>query len=106
AVLWNPAISERAPEFPEVEAAARGLGLQVISLEAREPGELEAAFEAASRQRVEALLTLDNGLLAANRGQLAELVTKSRLPMMSAGRFLADAAGLMAYGPDPADQHR
>src|SRR5215212_3579687 len=37
AVLWNPAISERAPEFPEVEAAAQALGLQVISLEARAP---------------------------------------------------------------------
>jgi len=106
AVLWNPAISERAPEFPEVEAAAQALGLKVISLEAREPSELEAAFEAASGQRAEALLTLDNGLLATNRSQLTELVTKSRLPMMSAGRFLADPAGLMAYGPDPADQHR
>src|SRR5919199_4799334 len=106
AVLWNPAISERAPEFPEVEAAARALGLQVISLEAREPGELEAAFEAASRQRAEALLTLDNALLAASRVQLAELVTKSRLPTISDGRFLVDAAGLMAYGPDQADQHR
>ena len=51
AVLWNPAIPERAPEFPEVEAAARTLGLQVISLEAREARELEAAFEAASGQR-------------------------------------------------------
>jgi len=106
AVLWNPAISERAPEFPEVEAAAQALGLQVISLEAREPSELEAAFAAASGQRAEALLTLDNALLAANRGQLSELVTKSRLPTMSDGRFLADAAGLMAYGPDQADQHR
>ena len=106
AVLWNPAISERAPEFPEVEAAAQSLGLQVISLEAREPGELEAAFEAASGQRANALLTLDNALLSANRGQLAELVTKSRLPTISDGRFLADAAGLMAYGPDQADQHR
>jgi putative tryptophan/tyrosine transport system substrate-binding protein len=106
AVLWNPAISERAPEFPEVEAAAQALGLQVISLEAREPSEFEAAFEAASRQRAEALLTLDNALLAANRGQLAELVTKSRLPTISDGRLLVDAAGLMAYGPDQVDQHR
>ena len=78
----------------------------MISLEAREPSEFEAAFEAASGQRAEALLTLDNALLAANRGQLAELVTKSRLPTMSDGRFLADAVGLMAYGPDQADQHR
>ena len=105
AVLWNPALSERASEFPEVEAAARGLGLQVISLEAREPSELEAAFEAASGQRAEALLTLDNALLYANRSQLAELATKSRLPMMSGSQPLADAGGLMAYGPDPVDQH-
>ena len=62
--------------------------------------------EAAGRQRANALLTLDNALLAANRVQLAELVTKSRLPTISDGRFLADAAGLMAYGPDQVDQHR
>jgi len=106
AVLWNPAIPERAPEFPEVEAAARTLGLQVISLEAREASELEAAFEAASGQRAEALLTLDNGLLSVHRAELAGLATRSRLPMMSGGRVYADAGGLLSYGPDALDEYR
>ncbi len=89
-----------------MEAAARTLGLQVISLEAREARELEAAFEAASGQRAETLLTLDNGLLSVHRAELAGLATRSRLPMMSGGRVYADAGGLLSYGPDALDEYR
>jgi putative ABC transport system substrate-binding protein len=107
AVLWNPAIRERASEFPEAEVAARALGLQVVSVEAREAGELESAFEAASRQRADVLLTLDNALMNTHRGRVVELATQSRLPSMSATRVLVDAGGLMAYGSDRLDQlHR
>ena len=106
AILWNPAIPERAAEFPDAESAARALGLQAISLEVREAGELATAFEAASRLRAEALLTLNNTVLGTNRMQLADLATKGRLPMMSNSRDFADAGGLMGYGPSNRDQHR
>jgi putative ABC transport system substrate-binding protein len=105
-VLWNPAIRERASEFPDVEVAARALGLQAVSLEAREVSELEPAFEAAARERAAALLILDNALTNSNRNLVVGLATKSRLPMMSAAREFADAGGLMAYGPDRVDQFR
>ena len=105
AILWNPAIPERAAEFPDAEAAARALGLHAISLEVREAGELATAFETASRLRAEALLTLNNTVLGTNRTQLVGLATKGRLPMMSAGRDYVDAGGLMGYGPNNRDQH-
>ncbi|HYU20152.1 MAG TPA: ABC transporter substrate-binding protein [Chloroflexota bacterium] len=105
-VLWNPAIVERTSEFPDVEAAAQMLGLQVVSLEAREASELQAAFEAAIRQQADVIFTLDNALLSVHSAELAGLTTKHRLPMMSANRDYAAVGGLMSYGPDYLEQYR
>ena len=58
-VLWNPDMADRAGEFQEVEEAARALGLEVRSLEVRDHGALEAAFERASAERVDGLFVID-----------------------------------------------
>jgi putative ABC transport system substrate-binding protein len=106
AVLWNPAIPERASEFPETEIAARALGLEVVSLEVREASGLEAAFDAAVGERSTALLTLDNLVTTNNRSRIVGLATKSRVPMMSQRQEMAYAGGLLAYAPDTVDQRR
>ncbi len=82
------------------------LGLQVVSLEAREASELQAAFEAAIRQQADVIFTLDNALLSVHSAELAGLTTKHRLPMMSANRDYAAVGGLMSYGPDYLEQYR
>jgi putative ABC transport system substrate-binding protein len=106
AVLWNPAIPERAAEFPDTQAAARGLGLTVQSLEVAASEDFERAFAAALRERADALLTLDNFLLAAHAGQVVHFTTTNRLPWMSTSQELAAAGGLLAYGPNLPDQFR
>jgi putative ABC transport system substrate-binding protein len=49
AVLWNPTHVDN--EFQEMQGAARTLGIHLQSLEVRAPGELDGAFQAASRER-------------------------------------------------------
>src|SRR5215470_6299510 len=58
AVLYNPVNPGSAPQLREAEAAARALTLQIHTLEARVPQEIEGAFTAMTRQRVGALLVL------------------------------------------------
>src|SRR5262245_50734043 len=42
----------------------------------------------------------------ANRGQIASLAQKNRLPSMYAQQEYVDAGGLMSYGPSNPDMHR
>jgi putative tryptophan/tyrosine transport system substrate-binding protein len=100
-MLWNPgAAPERAGDFQLAEAATGPLGLEVRSLEAREPGALDGAFERAVRERVDGLSVIDNVVLTSNAVRIGELAQQHRLPMMSANRPLVAAGGLVAYGPN------
>jgi putative ABC transport system substrate-binding protein len=97
-VLWNPGIAD--DRAYEAEEAARTLGLDVRSLEARDPGALGAAFERASAERVDGLFLIDNPVLTLNAPRVGELARRHRLPMNSGQRGPTAAGGLMAYGVD------
>ncbi len=99
AVLWNPANPVfQAQMVKETEAAARSLGIQLRMLEARDAQEIDRAFEAMTRERVEALTVLADPVFGVHRTRLAALAAKSRLPSVSGFQEYAEAGGLMAYG--------
>jgi putative tryptophan/tyrosine transport system substrate-binding protein len=63
---------------------------------------LPRAFEAAAKERAEALIVALDGLTQANLRPIAELAAKHRLPSIYGAREYADYGGLVAYGPsDP-----
>jgi len=105
-VLWNPDLAHRVDEFREGEEAARALGLDVRSLEARDPGALGAAFERASAERVDGLVLIDNLVLTGNPTRVGELARRHRLPMSSTGRPSVAAGGLLDYGPNTPARYR
>jgi putative ABC transport system substrate-binding protein len=95
-LLWNPA-DEEPGGYQEVEEAARALGLEVRSLEVRDHGALEAAFERASAERVDGLFVIGSPVLMSNAARVGELARRHRLPMC-APRASVAAGGLLAYG--------
>jgi putative ABC transport system substrate-binding protein len=97
-VIWNPARTDRDGEFQLVEAAAGALGLELRSLEVRDPGALEAAFERASAERVDGLFLLDSAGLTDNPTRIGALALRHRLPMSSGQRRPVVAGGLLVYG--------
>jgi putative tryptophan/tyrosine transport system substrate-binding protein len=81
--LWD----ENAPGpkigFKEYEGAARALKIQLQSLEVRGPDpDFEGAFQAATKGRVHALITITNPLLTRYAKRIANLAIKNRLPSM------------------------
>jgi putative ABC transport system substrate-binding protein len=106
AFLWNPAISDRAYERQETEAAAQALALRLHPLAARTPEELEAAFAAAATEPPEALLLQNSALISGHQARIAELAARSRLATMAGVPDFAANGGLMGYGPNRADQWR
>jgi putative tryptophan/tyrosine transport system substrate-binding protein len=91
-----------SPTYTDVrkgaQNAAQKVGLTLVSVEARNPQEIEAAFAAFVRERVQAFISAGDALFFAQRRQIAELALKSRLPSMFSQREYAAAGGLMSYG--------
>jgi putative ABC transport system substrate-binding protein len=90
----------------ETEVAAQSLHLQVQLLEVQGPDEIESAFDAAKKQRADALVQIEAALFAPHQQRIIELATKARLPAVHNNRADVEAGGLMSYGPDRVDMHR
>ena len=106
AVLSNPAGPNHAPMISNVKSAARTLGVELLLLEASEPGEFDGAFAAMANERVGALFVFGDPMLGVHRARLADLAVQYRLPSMHTNRPHVEAGGLMCYGPSFSDLWR
>jgi putative ABC transport system substrate-binding protein len=92
-------------EMAEVQAAARTLGLGVVTLEIRHAEDIARAFEAL-KGRVEALYVCGDPLMSTNRTRIITLAQTARLPTIYNFRDYVEAGGLMSYGPNFPDMYR
>jgi len=90
----------------ETQAAAKALGLHFQSLELRDSKDFDSAFEAATKEHTQALLTGPGPVINTNHARIIEFAAKNRLPAMYAGPEFVNAGGLMSYAPDYTDQYR
>jgi putative tryptophan/tyrosine transport system substrate-binding protein len=106
-VLWDADDRGGAIGFKEYEAAARALKIQLQSLEIRGPNpDLEGAFQAATKGRVNALITITNPLLARYPKRIADLAIKNRLPSMYERAEYVEAGGLVSYSTNDPEAFR
>ena len=106
AIFLNPTTPCNNVEFKETEIAARGLGLQLQSLEVRESNDFAKAFAVIVKERAHALLTLPDPITNVQAKQIAEFAAKNRLPAIYHRPESIDAGGLMSYGPSYNDLFR
>ena len=106
AVLWNPASPDKQLDFRETQAAARALKVQLQSLEVRGPKDFDKVFQAATKERTHALITLSDPLTGSQGRRIMDFAAKSRLPAMYGDSVFVEAGGLMAYGPNIFDLYR
>src|SRR5262245_6697344 len=105
--VLDDASTDIRASFQDFEPAARALKIQLQSLEVHGPKpNLARAFQAAAKGRVNALITVRTALLIKYRNQIADLVTKNRLPSMWEGSDFVDAGGLMSYSASDAEVFR
>jgi len=90
----NPAAP---PEWEEVKAAAKSLGLQAELFDVRNKDDLSRAFDLAVRQRVGALVIGADGLMQANQQLIVDLAARNKLPGVYPNREFVEAGGLIAY---------
>ena len=106
AVLGMSTNPGNAQSLRETELAAGALGVQMQYLDVLGPKDIETAFRAASKARVNAVLVLPSPVLLLQRTQVVELVVKNRLPAIYSQREFLEAGGLMTYGTNFADLWR
>ena len=106
ALIRNASRKGTEEHLREAEIATRKVGLQLLSLEVREPEDIETAFQAAERGRVEALIVVSNGLGGAQRARIISLATQKRLPIIASSDSYVRAGGLMSYSTDRSEQQR
>ena len=80
AILFNPDNPAAIVSLPAMEATAKSLKLELRRFGVRGPGDIDSAFAAMAKKRVDAVVTTDEGLLTANSGVIANLAAKMRLP--------------------------
>ena len=88
------------------EAGARAVGVQLQILQVKTPADLDGAFQAATRSRVGAVITLPNTFFVVHAARVAELALEHRLPLASYYREEVDAGALIWYGVSRSDMWR
>jgi putative tryptophan/tyrosine transport system substrate-binding protein len=100
ALLINPnvPISRRYLEESEAAAVQLGIGLHVFA--ARSVLEIEPAFDAIARARMQAVAINADGLFFQTRSLLGRLAVERGLPTCGYSREILEAGILLSYGPD------
>lgn len=100
AILWNPTVPDRVADFRQVQDAANAMGLELLSLEARELAGVAAALEAALSQHAGAVIVLPDTVTSRAAPHLAAFTAQHALPAMYVDKeLMLEAGGLIAYGP-------
>jgi putative ABC transport system substrate-binding protein len=106
AMMTNSALSLHAIYRAEVEPAAHRLGLTIIPVEVRVPEDIDGAFAAIAREKVEGLLILGQPIVFVAREKLVRLTLEHKLPAAVVFGEVAQAGILMSYGPRLIDDFR
>ena len=106
ALLLNPDNAANASIAVTVQAAAQSAGLRLLRVEARSLEEIERGFVTMKRERSEAVIVASDGMFVGRRRQIADLLTKNRLPSIFPFPEDVEAGALMSYGVNLAEIYR
>jgi putative ABC transport system substrate-binding protein len=105
AQFWDPNL--RSPELDRaVEAAARAVGRQMVTVRVGTEDEFDAAFETIVQAGAGALFVGIGPFYLSQRRRLVALAARHALPASYAQRAFVEAGGLMSYGASDTDAFR
>jgi putative ABC transport system substrate-binding protein len=108
AMLINPKKKYSGVERDEMESAAKTLGERVSLrvLNASTTGDIEVAFEAIARSKIEALLVGTDSFFSTERKLILRLTERHQVPAIYDSRVQVEEGGLISYGSVYADVYR
>ena len=106
AFLWQSIGPRGNLALTEMEAAAKALGLKLLSLDVRSLDDFDSAFARAKKEGAQALITTTGPLINTQQRQVLDFAAKNRLPAMYQESEWVKAGGLMSYAPNYTDLYR
>jgi putative ABC transport system substrate-binding protein len=99
ALLMNPNNPNVDVERMDAEAGARKLGLETVTLNARNAREIDTAFEQLLGAKVDGIITASDPIPLDRREQIVAFANQHKLPVVGFVRQFAAVGGLLNYGP-------
>jgi ABC-type uncharacterized transport system substrate-binding protein len=107
AVLRDPNIASGIGQFAAIQAVAPPFNVELIPIDIRDGDEIERAITTFAREPNGGLIVTASVTVPPHRKLISTLAARYRLPSVHPFRSrVADAHGLISYGPDLVDQHR
>jgi putative tryptophan/tyrosine transport system substrate-binding protein len=100
--LISNTLNPASAYLPYIEAAARLLAVQTITVLMHDAAEIEPAFRAFALEPKGGLIVLPNAFSLGSR-ELVRLAAQYRLPAIYSNKRIVAEGGLMSYGPDIVD---
>jgi putative ABC transport system substrate-binding protein len=100
AILWDPRGPGASGHVRESEAVAAALKVELQRGEIRDRKDLDMAFQAAVKGRVDGLVVVTAAAINSHRERIVKLAAKTRLPVMYTNSDFVRIGGLMSYADD------
>ena len=100
AFLTNSSNPIAAPQLAALQKAAPMLGVQLVTLDARNESEFGMVLGALRRGEVQGVIVSNDGVFRSNKSKLAQAIRKARLPAIFSYRAYLEDGMLMSYGPN------
>jgi putative tryptophan/tyrosine transport system substrate-binding protein len=100
AMVLNPEDQFPSQGYEQLDKIAQALKLRIESFKVRKSDDIDKAFAAIAKSRVDALLLESDPVFNVNRPNVIKLVAKNRLPAIYPERRWVEDGGMMAYGTD------
>ena len=100
AYIWNPSNYSSATSWRVMQALAPKLSIGLQSVELRAPKDIQDALAQVKRTNAEAVVIDSDSATGIVQGDIAAFARGNRLPVIGVFRRVAEAGGLMTYGPD------
>ena len=97
-LLTNIGDPKAPPQVQELTAAAKALGINVVSQDANRPEDLEGALQALQKEHVDLVIVLQTSMLLNGSRLIADSLLSKRLPSIYGYPAHVSAGGLMSYG--------
>ena len=106
AVIRDPAISGGIGQFAAITSVAPSLGVEAVSINVSDPGEIERGLATFERSANAGLIVTGSALALIHRDLIVKLAAQHKLPAVYYDRSFVAAGGLISYGPDFIDLYR
>jgi putative ABC transport system substrate-binding protein len=106
AVLRDASQGFAVSQFVAIQTVAPSLGVEVIPVNMRDPGEIEQSVDAFARAPNGGLIPIPSAAAVRHRDLIITLAARRKLPAVYWERLFVAAGGLISYGPDLVDQFR